>query len=343
MGGPCRHEEALNICLVEGCESTDTARRGMCHTHYDRWRRTGSMAPKGVRNISDEVARFWSKVDRRGAADCWPWLGSRTYNGYGRFTLARRVGTVRASRYAYELVVGQIPDGLTIDHLCHDLTCTAGDACRHRACVNPAHMVPSPGAENTMRGHAVSGNNSRKTHCDYGHAFDETNTFLDSAGARQCRICSRRRASEAADRRRGGPPKWRRTTPEIRAEIAEAEGTYAEVAERFGVSRGTVARAKQEAGTAPGPGTRQGTLDVLARNAGTPGFAGRKHSKEAKEAQAAYWRGRTRGPFTEEHRQALSAARLGRKLGPQSPEHSRKIGDAVRAAADRRRKARTGA
>jgi hypothetical protein len=83
------------------------------------------------------TARFWSKVDRTG--DCWKWTAGLTGSGYGRFRWDG--GEVAAHRFAYELLVGAIPDGLQIDHLC-----------RNRACVNPAHMEPITQRENILRG-----------------------------------------------------------------------------------------------------------------------------------------------------------------------------------------------
>lgn len=62
--------------------------------------------------------RFWSKVDRSG--DCWEFTGwSR--NGYGRFWFDGKDG--EAHRYAYELENGPIPDGMQIDHQCHNTMC----------------------------------------------------------------------------------------------------------------------------------------------------------------------------------------------------------------------------
>jgi hypothetical protein len=86
--------------------------------------------------------RFWPKVDQSGGPDsCWPWLNRRK-DGYGMFS-RDRVTQVRAHRVAYELVVGPIPAGLTLDHLC---------VVRH--CVNPAHLEPVTAIENVVRGHA---------------------------------------------------------------------------------------------------------------------------------------------------------------------------------------------
>lgn len=85
--------------------------------------------------------RFWSKVDRDGGPDCcWPWLAARA-NGYGKFYVDGRM--VRAHRFAYELLVGPIPEGLVLDHLC-----------AVTFCVNPAHLEPVTQRENARRGDA---------------------------------------------------------------------------------------------------------------------------------------------------------------------------------------------
>jgi uncharacterized Zn-finger protein len=87
--------------------------------------------------------RFWAKVDRRGPDDCWPWLAGRDYLGYGAFSRVR-AKTERAHRVGYELLVGPIPEGLQLDHLC-----------RNTSCVNPAHLEPVTNRENVIRGNSA--------------------------------------------------------------------------------------------------------------------------------------------------------------------------------------------
>jgi len=120
---------------------------------------------------------------------CWEWIGRRTWNGYGRFY----IGTSRADqryasshRWAYEFLVGPIPAGLDLDHLC-----------RNRACCNPAHCEPVTRRQNVLRGNgpAMLGKiNGTKTHCVHGHEFDEINTYQRPTGGRACRTCERQRS-----------------------------------------------------------------------------------------------------------------------------------------------------
>lgn len=122
--------------------------------------------------------RFWSKVDTTG--DCWLWRGSRNTKGYGSFRVGNKTLTVH--RIAYELLIGPIPDGLTLDHLC-----------RNPVCVNPNHLEPLTGRENTLRGDNPPARNARKTHCPQGHPYDLLNTYIFGHGYRDCRACRKER------------------------------------------------------------------------------------------------------------------------------------------------------
>jgi hypothetical protein len=128
--------------------------------------------------------RFWSKVKHTPDWDgCWLWTDKPHTHGYGRFHVSRG-NRIMAHRLAYELLVGPIPDGFVIDHLC-----------RVRLCVNPTHLEPVTQKENTRRGLAHELNKinhqTAKTHCPRGHAYDEANTYVDPDGARRCRACRR--------------------------------------------------------------------------------------------------------------------------------------------------------
>ena len=103
---------------------------------------------------------------------CWIWNAARDRHGYGHIKVGGRLGRLlRAHRVAYELLVGPIPEGLQLDHLC-----------RVRSCINPAHLEPVTSGENTRRSPWNSA-----THCRNGHARP-----IDSpAGRRRCLVCHR--------------------------------------------------------------------------------------------------------------------------------------------------------
>lgn len=132
--------------------------------------------------LDARIYHFWKRVDF--TASCWFWRGPVSQGrGYGLFGFKlsdRTIKRVLAHRFAYELCVGVIPDGMTLDHLC-----------RVRHCVNPDHLEPVSLRENVMRGTSTSAINSRKTQCIRGHPFDRWNTYRNPiTGKRYCRICA---------------------------------------------------------------------------------------------------------------------------------------------------------
>lgn len=123
--------------------------------------------------------RFWGYVDKSGTDGCWQWTGVKMPAGYGVFGAYRR--NVMAHRFSYEEVVGPIPPGLHLDHLC-----------RNTSCVNPDHLEPVTPAVNVLRGVGFAALNARKTHCKSGHEFTPENTYIrpDRSG-RDCLECRR--------------------------------------------------------------------------------------------------------------------------------------------------------
>src|SRR5215472_6923837 len=116
---------------------------------------------------------------------CWLWLGNTYPNGYPQVAWD---GTNRLGhRVFYTQLVGPIPEGLHLDHLC-----------RTPLCVNPDHLEPVTKRENERRGMC----GVLKTHCIHGHEYTLENTYrppgrLSSRACRACmqdRHCRRRRS-----------------------------------------------------------------------------------------------------------------------------------------------------
>lgn len=172
---------------------------GTVEPRTSRPRRVGDATGSGSSTTEESVVEkiperqraheYWEQRTYRDG-DCWRWSQYRDRDGYGRFGRGHL-----AHREAYKALVGPIPQGLTLDHLC-----------RNRDCVNPAHLEPVTIGENLLRGESFQGVNARKTHCINGHPFDETNTrvatdFRTGRPTRECRTCTNRRTAESRKRR----------------------------------------------------------------------------------------------------------------------------------------------
>lgn len=119
--------------------------------------------------------------DERG---CWRWQGARDDRGYGILKIGGH--KTRAQRLSYRLFIGEIPPGQDIHH-----------RCGNPGCVNPAHLEAVEKSEHVeLSANNVTLYNRAKTHCVYGHPFDEANTLIRKGGGRICRICNNRRVKE---------------------------------------------------------------------------------------------------------------------------------------------------
>jgi hypothetical protein len=94
---------------------------------------------------------------------CWEWTASATEQGYGMVGITKggRKTSIGAHRAAYELLIGPIPAGLFLDHLC-----------RNPRCCNPAHLEPVTVDENNLRGNLAT----RAERCPLGHRYQTNGT-----------------------------------------------------------------------------------------------------------------------------------------------------------------------
>jgi hypothetical protein len=123
-----------------------------------------------------DADRILAKITIDPGTGCWEWQGYRQPGGYGRTRSCGR--KVLVHRWVFEHLVGPIPEGLTLDHLC-----------RNPACCNPDHLEPVTQRVNTLRGIGQGALNAVKVECPKGHPYSAANTYVDFLGRRVCRTC----------------------------------------------------------------------------------------------------------------------------------------------------------
>ncbi len=154
----------MRKCSRIGCDRFHVA-LDLCQIHYDEHRsyqRRGIRKNKKLESPLTDVKRFWDKVEM--SDGCWTWRGAR-FSGTDRGQFKAQGKTHKAYRFSYEIIKGEIPQGLTIDHLC-----------RNPNCVNPWHLEAITQRENNLRV-------PRDQFCSRGHQR--------IAGTRRCDICSK--------------------------------------------------------------------------------------------------------------------------------------------------------
>jgi len=93
--------------------------------------------PKNNMSFDEKVSAFWSKVSRTdNPDDCWEWTAYRDKAGYGIVKWGEQSGP--ASRVAWLLTFGAIPDGLFALH-----------SCDNPPCCNPSHLFLGTKKTNT--------------------------------------------------------------------------------------------------------------------------------------------------------------------------------------------------
>lgn len=183
-------ETETRACWRDDCTEKRT-RRGMCDTHNIQWIADHPPRTTRLRGRAEEE-RFWFYVDQKEVAECWVWLGALDIGGYGVFNLNEQNGggQVKAHRYAYRTMRGEIPEKIDgknaeLDH-----------RCRIRPCVNPWHLQVVTQRGNTLIGVGFAAENAKKTHCPNGHPYAGDNLMITSEVARVCRKCTNQRNAD---------------------------------------------------------------------------------------------------------------------------------------------------
>ena len=144
----------------------------------------------GRKRIEDVVGHFWTYIDKTDT--CWLWTGSKV-GGYGVYsTGATRGLEEQAHRFAWQALVGEIPEAMELDHICGI-----------RNCVNPGHLQLVEQGFNRKQGLKVArANQKARTHCKRGHEYTDENTYIEREGWRRCKSCQALSQKEYHERKR---------------------------------------------------------------------------------------------------------------------------------------------
>lgn len=114
----------MTTCNIDGCDKPHEA-RGWCNRHYNRWRKFGDPLGTAYRTVEEKFLAMTEPIV--GDPGCIIWTGAVGSHGYGTILVGGK--NILAHRYSWEQENGPIPEGVLIDHTCHQ-----------RLCVRPDHL-----------------------------------------------------------------------------------------------------------------------------------------------------------------------------------------------------------
>jgi hypothetical protein len=150
-----------------------------------------------------DVVEFLDRVTPKVHEECWIWEGAKVSDGYGIIKRRKngKIYTIFTHRLMYTIHNGPIPQDYVVDHMCHseDVDSCEGGICKHRACINPAHLQAITSKLNKQMAKPWHGGqfpeSSRKNRrekrgaCRKGHPWIEENMVTRKSGRVECATC----------------------------------------------------------------------------------------------------------------------------------------------------------
>lgn len=136
--------------------------------------------------------RLFADVNVLDSESCWLWNKSVVKDGYGKMRriINGKQHAIFVHRLSWFSQFGEIPDGMVVDHTCHDpAICAGGTTCEHRRCINPNHMQLTTMKDNVAKGSSVRSNVGL---CKNNlHKWTKDNIRTWSSGKTVCMPCHR--------------------------------------------------------------------------------------------------------------------------------------------------------
>ena len=139
------------------------------------------MVRPAKKSVSERLLEKYVVLDN----GCWQWQGAVSSH-YGTIKASQTLDggrrTLLVHRLSYEIHKGPIPEGLQIDHLCHN-----------KLCINVEHLEAVTSQVNCMRKLNKDNQYVNRAHCSQGHEYSWDNTSYTKSGSRVCLSCQRAR------------------------------------------------------------------------------------------------------------------------------------------------------
>lgn len=143
----------------------------------------------------EQLEKIINRIEPQDSS-CWWYPAVPNTKGYAQTRIGWPViKTALIHHLSWIYYNGDIPEGMVIDHLCHDpSSCAGGNTCEHRRCVNPEHLQVVTAPENNKKTVRVL---KYKTHCKNGHEL-ENNMYKYRSGKyirSACHTCKKKQTA----------------------------------------------------------------------------------------------------------------------------------------------------